>query len=71
MILAFPIGSTKSIYITDSSTVKVSPYIISFSKKTTGFGFLIAIAKFILFYTYFYKIYILPAFNNPLASITS
>jgi hypothetical protein len=41
-ILAFPIGKTKSIDISYSVSSKLSPYIISFSKNTTGLGSLIA-----------------------------
>jgi hypothetical protein len=41
-IFPFPIGNKKSISISSSVTSKNSPYIISFSRKTTGFGFLIA-----------------------------
>ena len=36
MILALPIGSTKSSLNTSSGTSKAYPYKFSFSKKTTG-----------------------------------
>jgi len=42
IIFAFPIGNTKSISITLSGTSNVSEYMISFSKNTTGLGFLTA-----------------------------
>lgn len=42
MILAYPMGKTKFGSKTSSDTLKDSLYIISFSKNTTGFGFLIA-----------------------------
>lgn len=44
-ILAFPIGRRKSGLSSSAVTSNSIPYIISFSKKTTGFGSLIADLK--------------------------